>query len=429
MNAPIAGLYFDGRDGRAHVVELRRVGAAHYALDGESVRRGGALAELSPAPRLARLERAVGFADGARLLLPAEAAIDAWFPRRNRLEALVDRLERHAHAIAAALVVCVAAFGFGAFWGVPRAADRIAAAMPVQAERALGAHVLDSLDRLGGLSPSRLDAARRDELAQRFAALLRDDGDRGDGYELAFRDAPDIGANAFALPGGTIVVTDQLVPALDDDREFDAIVAHEIGHERHRHALRQALRGSAVAVAAVLVAGDVSSAGAVVVAVPTFLLDSHYSRGFEAEADAFAFELLARHGESPRWFARAMRNLESAHDDDAMPDYLRSHPPTADRIARAGTAAARFAQAHPELCPDGVCPGDAADDECDDCDCDGCDADDGNGAAPSPAPDEGDARGPRDAAPGDGLRRAPDARQPTAAVSSGTSANRSPTRP
>lgn len=381
MNGPLAGLYFDGRDGRAQAVELRRVGAAHYALDGDSVRRGGTLAELTLAPRLARIDRAIGFADGARLLLPPDAVIDAWFPRHNRLEAWVDRLERHAHAVAAALVVCIVSFGFGAVWGVPWAADRIAAAMPTQVERTLGTHVLDSLDRLGGLSPSSLDAARRDELAQRFAALLPGLDD-SDGYRVEFRDAPDIGANAFALPGGTVVVTDQLVSGLDDDREFDAVVAHELGHQQHRHALRQALRGSAVAVVAALFAGDVSSAGAVVVAVPTFLLDSHYSRGFEAEADAFASNLLARHGESPHWFARAMGNLRSAHDDDddGTPAYLGSHPPTADRIARAEAAAQQFAQAHPELCPDGVCPGDE-----DETDCDDCDDDDGE-----PASDDGD---------------------------------------
>lgn len=392
MSERFDGIYFDGRSGRAHAVELRRVGSAHFALEGDGVQRNGAIARLAVTPRLARVERTVVFADGARLLLPATAAIDAWFPRHDRLQALVDRLERRAHAVAAAILVCLFTFAAGAFWGIPWAADRIVAGIPVGVEHTLGAQVLGHLDGLG-LNASALPARRQDELRRRFAALLPGLADAS-GYRIEFRDAPRLGANAFALPGGTVVVTDQLVHLLHDDREIDAVVAHEIGHQQHRHALRQALRGSFVAVIAALFTGDVSSAGAVVVAVPTFLLDSHYSRSFEAEADAFAFDLLARRDTSPHWFARAMQALLMDQPDDAQLAYLSSHPPTAERIALAEAAGRRFAAEHPQLCPDGVCPGDVEsepkqEDEpaCDDCDEEGDgehkDGEDVEGAEPA----------------------------------------------
>ena len=171
-------------------------------------------------------------------------------------------------------------------------------------------------------------------------------------------------------------MTDQLVRTLDDDSEFDAVVAHEIGHQQRRHALRQTLRGSIVAIVAAFFAGDVSSAGAVVVAVPTFLLTSHYSREFEDEADRYAFELLAQHDESPHWFAEAMRRLEAQRPARrrAHASYLSSHPDTEERIAAADEAAQAFAAAHPDLCPKGVCPGEEVDDSdasgCVDCDSD-----------------------------------------------------------
>jgi len=372
MSDRFAGTFFDGISGHAHAVELRRVGLSHYALEGEGIQRGGKLADLSITPRLARVARTIEFADGARLLLADDPAIDAWFAQRGRLEATVDRLERHAHAIAAAAIVCVATLVAGAQWGLPWLADRIAEQIPPAAERSLGDQVLGSLDRLG-LGASTLDADRRNVLAARFAKLAQG-APGGADYRVEFRNAPGIGANAFALPGGTVVVTDQLVNLLGDDREFDAVVAHEIGHQQHRHAIRQTLRTSFVAIVAAFFAGDVSSASAVVVAVPSFLLDNHYSRTFEEEADAYAFDLLARHDESPHWFAEAMRLLESQHPDRRRgrePAYLSSHPATFDRIDEAEAAARAFAAAHPDLCPAGVCPGEGDSDEeteCEDCD-------------------------------------------------------------
>jgi len=367
MSDSFAGTYYDGVIGRAHAVLLRRVGSAHYALAGEGVERSGTIASLRVTPPLGRVARTIEFGNGARLLLAHDAPIDAWFPRMGRLEALVDRLERHAYAIAVAVFVCVTALTVGAFWGIPKAADAVAFEVPPEAERALGDQVLERLDQLG-LKPSTLDSERRTALVARFDALGREGAER---YRLEFRDAPGVGPNAFALPGGTVVVTDQLVAVLDDDREFDAVVAHEIGHQRRRHALRQTLRGSAVAIVAAFFAGDVSSAGAIVIAVPTFLLTSHYSREFEDEADRYAFDLLARHGESPHWFAEAMRVLQSEHParGRSRVAYLSSHPDTADRIAEADDAATKFAAAHPDLCPNGVCPGEEpeADSDCEDC--------------------------------------------------------------
>jgi len=378
MSERFAGTYYDGVSGRAHAVELRRVGMRHYAIEGDGIARGGSLATLAVTPRLGRVARTIELTDGARVLVAHDASIDAWFPRQGRLEAVVDRLERHAHVVGVAIFVCVATLAIGAIWGVPRAADAIALRIPPSVEHALGEEVLENLDRFG-LKASALDAERRRALVERFDKLA---AEAGGPYVVTFRDAPGVGANAFAIPGGTVVVTDQLVRKLGDDREFDAVVAHEIGHQQRRHALRQTLRGSMVAIIAAFFAGDVSSASTVVVAVPTFLLTSHYSRDFEDEADHYAFDLLSRHGESPHWFAEAMRVLQAAHPTRGRSHvaYLSSHPDTVDRITEAEDAATRFAAAHPDLCPDGVCPGEGPDDasECEDCD----DDEDDHGASP-----------------------------------------------
>ncbi|MEZ5461284.1 M48 family metallopeptidase [Dokdonella sp.] len=352
MNA-FRGQFFDGRSSRIHDVEVRRVDAGSIRVFGAEIERTELIAKLRLTPRLGRTTRTLEFPDGARVLTQDQEGLDAWFPSEDRLQRLVDRLERHAHAVAASIVICLAA-GIATFvWGVPWMSDRIAAELPADIEGALGREVLAQLDQFFGFAASKIDTARQQELTERFARLTRDMPDAS-GYRLLFRDAPAIGPNALAIPGGDVVITDQLVELFSDDREFDAVLAHELGHQQHRHALRQTLRSSFVLVIAALFAGDVSSASAIVVGVPTFLLQSHYSRGFEEEADEYAFDTLVAHNVSPSWFAQAMRELDDYYDVETAEGaaYLSSHPSTSDRIIAAQESGLAFVANHPELARD-----------------------------------------------------------------------------
>ena len=341
VNDELAATWYDGRSSRAHAVVLRRFDAVTIEIVADEWARTEPFAAIAITPRLAGLHRTLRFADGALAHVDDNDVIDAWFGERHGMEARVDRLERRWRtAIAAAAFSGLAVVLFFAY-GLPRLADAAARAIPLPVERALGAQV-DLLLRKLGLGDTRLDRARIDTLTKRYdayAALVPGAAQ----YRVAFRSA-DIGANAFALPGGDIVATDDLVRALDDD-EVLAVLAHETGHQHHRHVMRSVLQGSAVALAAALLTGDVGSAGAVAIAVPTFLLDQHYSRAFESEADEFAFDTLERAGVSPRRFADAMRKIDAAgaKDADGEPDgYLSSHPSSAARIARALERAATF---------------------------------------------------------------------------------------
>ena len=77
-----------------------------------------------------------------------------------------------------------------------------------------------------------------------------------------------LGPNAFALPAGTIVITDELVQLARHDDELRAVFAHEIGHITGRHAMRMLLQNSATALLAVGLLGDVSAVSSMTAAVP-----------------------------------------------------------------------------------------------------------------------------------------------------------------
>jgi predicted Zn-dependent protease len=118
-----------------------------------------------------------------------------------------------------------------------------------------------------------------------------------------------------------------------------AVLAHEIGHVRGRHALRLILQDSGVVVLITALAGDAVSMSILAAALPTALLQSHYSRQFEEDADEYAFAHLRRHGYSPQVFADMMRRLQQADrgakGDAGVVRYFSTHPLTEERIQRA----------------------------------------------------------------------------------------------
>jgi len=341
----IAGSYYDGRSSRVHAVRAECEGAM-LKVRGTNFERQDVLSEIRPSAKLAGVPWTLRYADGAWLQLPPEAPVAEWFPRRHRLETWVDRLERRTVvAIASVLVVAVALIAlFG--WGIPAAADYAGLHMPASVDRMIGRQSLGIL-RTRWLLPSTLPATRRAGLEKRFDGFISRIGGPDD-LQLRFYDSPAMGANAFALGGGIVVVTDAMVKALPDDDAFLAVVAHEIGHQRRRHMLRLVLRGSGVAVVAAVLIGDVSGAS-IAATVPAFLLNARYSREFEQEADDFALAALSRADVSPAAFVRAMQALEKAHPEmrgDASIRYASSHPVTQERIERAEAAARAFERRH-----------------------------------------------------------------------------------
>ena len=119
-----------------------------------------------------------------------------------------------------------------------------------------------------------------------------------------------IGANAFTLPNGTIVFTDEMVNLATNDHELIAILGHEIGHVVHRHILRRMIQNSSTSILILFITGDVSSASSLVLALPSLLFNLSYSRDFEIEADDFAYNFLIKNNLDPDSFAQIMQRLK-----------------------------------------------------------------------------------------------------------------------
>jgi Zn-dependent protease with chaperone function len=335
---PLTGRYFDGISARSHEVALSQTAEGWFELRGESLVRTFGRHQVRLQSRLGSMPRTLTFDDGAQLQVDHDANLDVWFSPGDRVQSWADRIERRWRWVLAATATVTLALVLLFTVGIPRLADAVAQRVPAVAEVALAHQVMAILDRTH-FDPTSLPDARRAELAGGFATLVADLPRAAD-YRLEFRAAPSLGPNALALPGGIVVVTDELVALAQHDEEVLAVLAHEAGHHEGRHAMRAALQDSAVLLLVGFIAGDASSLGSLAVTIPAVLLQSGYSRGFEEAADAFAFELLRRRGISPRRFAAIMQRLAKEGPElDGVLGYVSTHPGSRARIEAAERSA------------------------------------------------------------------------------------------
>ncbi|WP_156491994.1 M48 family metallopeptidase, partial [Oleiphilus sp. HI0123] len=203
---------------------------------------------------------------------------------------------------------------------------------------------------------SELAEEERDSLRQAFNRIA-DELTKIEGLELIpmkieFRKSESIGANAFALPSGTIIFTDEMVKLAENQEQLETIMLHEIGHIAHRHSLRRLIQQSSLALFIVIVTGDISTTSQAILALPGVLLQAGYSQKMELEADDFALKHLQEFGLHPEDFITLMENLESQEKDQGANEpeenigsvepkqeseiqgYFSSHPSTSERLER-----------------------------------------------------------------------------------------------
>jgi Zn-dependent protease with chaperone function len=332
--------YFDGRSSARRRVNVEPAGDSLRVV-GEGVALEVKLAELRFQPRMGRLPQRISLPGDGLLVADPDAVAGALTVPASTSR--IHGLESDWLFVLGALVAVVVALFLGWRYGVPAAARSIAHSLPVEVEAELAADGLAAMDRYL-FHPTSLTLEQRARMEAVFREMLRQ-AESPPAVRLEFRDGGFIGANALAMPGGIVVVTDQLVKLMAGDDEVMAVLAHEVGHVRHRHVTRSLLQSSITAIASTLLLGDVSAVAGLAATAPTILLHNTYSRDHEREADAFGFDLMRRTGRSPQLLGVALARLErEARGKDAdgreIPGYLASHPPTEERL-QAAVAASR----------------------------------------------------------------------------------------
>jgi Zn-dependent protease with chaperone function len=288
--------------------------------------------------RVGASERFIVLPNGSQFLCADTPFLDG-LPQDSPSEGPVAWLEqRWMVALGCVAVVCAMLLA-GYFFGLPAAAEYLAARIPVRTEATLGVQALSWLDDKGWLEPTTLDSDRRNEIHRGFQGLCQGLPFENH-YKLYFRSSSFIGPNAFAFPGGIIVITDKMVETAATNDEVMAVLAHEIAHVELRHTLRSILQGSAIGLIAATITADAASLSGAVAGLPIMLAQTKYSRTFESEADDYAFGLLKQRDYSPEAFADLMERLSKEHPESNGPmAWISTHPATSQRVNKARSAA------------------------------------------------------------------------------------------
>jgi len=319
--------YFDGQSTRIRTVNLS-VAGGDLIIAGADVDLRVPFTEVRVDERLGRAPRRLHLRNGAFCEVRDLSGLDALLSETAHRDGRVDRMQRQFRIVLPACLACLA-LGLAAYrWGLPWAAALGAHHLPAAVGKTLSVQTLKILDgRI--LMPSKTTEARRQALNAQFHALRLPDGGVVDSV-LLFRGSPDLGANAFTLPDGTIIVLDDLIAAIDDDRQILAVLAHELGHVHGHHSLQLLIQSSAAGAFLAFYLGDVSH---LLAAAPTALVQARYSQELEQQADDYAATLLRQNGLSPALLVDALTTLMKSHPGPSG-GYLSSHPSTEERMRR-----------------------------------------------------------------------------------------------
>jgi Zn-dependent protease with chaperone function len=262
----------------------------------------------------------------AQLHLPPGAsaqAFDAWareyLPRGSGAHSLVDRAQQSWRGVAAAFVLLIAVLAGMYVWGLPVAARGITTLVPATIDESIGRNALAQIDGRW-MKPSKLPFEDQQRIRERFLRGVKAQyPNNTPKIQLEFRQSQ-IGPNAFALPGGIMVMTDELVALVKDDDVVLGVLGHELGHITRRHGMRQLVQVAVLQGVLSIAFGDY---GSLITAAPLILGSMAYSRAHEREADDDAITYMRAAGISPlvmvKFFEAARNYRPPKKDKDGNP--------------------------------------------------------------------------------------------------------------
>src|SRR5882724_8563284 len=337
-DAAIAGpgsgpaIYFDGLSSRRRAVAVAFKEQLEISEDGLSpvsspvswaysdIRRvdsgpGTLRVACLSAPSLARLE----IRDAA---VAAELMSRCTLLGENRLDGRgIAKIVGWSLAATISIVVVV-------LFAVPLAADRLTPLVPEAFGQRLGDAAAVQLETVFGGRVCDTDAGQA--AFSKLIDTLRKSADMDLLVQPTVLATPI--PNALALPGGRIYLLNGLLAKAETPDEIAGVLAHELGHLKHRDSMRELIYNGGTSFLIGLLFGDVTGSSAVIFASRS-LVEASYSREAETNADTFAIEIMHTLGRSPKPAAELMFRITGKEADKSL-SILAGHPLTEDRLKR-----------------------------------------------------------------------------------------------
>lgn len=291
-----------------------------------------ALSEVTIDPPVGRAARKITFDDGTVFEtqnLDGFAALDA-----NSAGAILHHFERFSPRLFAVVLACVAGVFLMWRYGLDILVAGAVWMTPPALVHEMDRGTLATLDRFM-TEPSDMSQAEQDRVSaiyDRVIDALPQETRGTHDFNLQFRDMPGAGPNAFALPGGTMVMTDAMVSQFRQDDVLAGVLGHEIGHVVGEHSLRRLYRSLGGYILIALMAGDTGPILDEILLEGNVLLSLSYGRGQETEADEFGLQLAHDAGFDPRGLRSFFTTLDDENPLGEPMEWMSTHPSNARRI-------------------------------------------------------------------------------------------------
>jgi len=269
---------------------------------------------------------------GARIIVSGAGEIGrvrAMLPELSNKQRLEFGKQVRIGVIAtAALAAVILAYLFG----VPMLAARLVNFVPPDWERQMGDTVASQMEaslREGNdfaICDSDPTSVANAAIARFGAAALG----TGSPFTLDIKVVRTDVANAFALPGGRVYFFSALLERAESPDEFAGVLAHEIGHVVHRHAMEGLISSAGTGALVGFILGDMTGIS-IAAGLGSTMIDTHFSREAESQADAYAAQVASRMDFQPAGLADLLNRV--AEDDDVSKALalFSTHPLTEDR--------------------------------------------------------------------------------------------------
>lgn len=287
--------------------------------------------------KLGDLPREIVLPNGDMLVCPSTDPLDNWLDGPSG--ATIFRIESKTSWLIGSVILVPLLLYVVFAHVIPQVAISLAAYVPYSVKQIASDQTLSALD-YSVLDVSTLSEQEIQSMQNSFNELLEQISTKNPRYRVMFRASESFGPNAFALPDGTIVFTDELVNLVDKEQALlDAIFLHEVGHVENNHSMQLVAESLFATLAIIYFFGDLSGALESFLGVGSSVVHNQFSQAHEWESDNYAIAQLRVLNRDPADFADAMRVLQSlVGNEHEANSWFQSHPMIQNRIDNANRA-------------------------------------------------------------------------------------------
>lgn len=250
-------------------------------------------------------------------------------------EAVLFKLESNIYLIIISIIFTIMLSLSFFKWGIPYSSKKVAFMLPTNFYSTISIEALDTLDKYA-FKKSKLSLKKQKNIKNIFYQKILPKIENSDfKLKIHFREWKSLNkeiANALALPNGDIVLTDELIKQSKNDSEIKAVILHEIGHIINRHSMQKIVENSLLTILLMYLSGDATAISDLGVGLSSFLINTHYSRNHETQADEYALKKMLKLKIEPTNLSRLLTRITNEKTrEKSFIDNFSSHPRTEQR--------------------------------------------------------------------------------------------------